>query len=115
MNQETRLLLAEAVDIRGELQNVSGTGTDGAPQLVFELGTLITSFIGAGIIIGALFALLYMMLGAIQWVTAGGSTGKVDEARTKIMQSIIGLAVLASMYAIFNVVEYFLGIDILGN
>lgn len=97
------------IDIAGNLASIGG-----APVQT-NLGTIIASFLGAAILVGAIAAFGYMVLGGLGWITAGGDTGKIDKARQKILQSIIGLAVLASTFAIFLVVQYFFGISILST
>lgn len=103
-------MLQSVVDIRGELANLSG-----GPVVQTNLGTIVGSFVGTAITIGAVAALGYMTLGGVNWVTAGGDKGKVEKARERIMQSVVGLAVLAGMWALFSVVQYFFGIRILGG
>ncbi len=100
--------MAESViDIRGNLPT-----TGGGAVVQTDLGVLVASFIGAAILIGGIAAFGYMMLGAVQWITAGGDKGKVEKAREKIIQSIVGLALVVSTFAIFMVVQYFFGINI---
>jgi hypothetical protein len=68
----------------------------------------------SGIMAVAAFTLLiYMLWGAIEWLTSGGDSGKVQKARDKMTQGVIGMVVLASTVAIFNLVQRFLGINIL--
>lgn len=99
------------VDIGSQLQQVAGGGV----TVQTNLGTIIGSFIGLAFVVGGLLTLMYMILGAINWITAGGDTGKIDKARSKIIQGIVGLAVLVSVYAVFMVVQYFFGLDVLGS
>jgi hypothetical protein len=63
------------------------------------------------LVIGALLVLFYLIWGGIDWITAGGDSGKTEKARNKIFQSVIGLLVLASAYAIFFLITNFLGIQ----
>jgi TRAP-type C4-dicarboxylate transport system permease small subunit len=63
--------------------------------------------------IGALIAFAYMVWGGLDWILSQGDTGKVETARKKITQSVIGLVVLASVGALFWVVQTFLGLSIL--
>ena len=65
------------------------------------------------IVLGGLAALVFMLLGAFDWVTAGGDEGKIKSARQKITQSIIGLALLASTIALVTLVERLLGVSLL--
>jgi hypothetical protein len=85
------------------------------PKIQFDLGTNIASYIGAAILVGGLLTLMYLILGGISWITAGGDKGKVDKAREMITQAVVGLGVLAAAFAIFSVVQYFFGISIIGN
>lgn len=62
-----------------------------------------TFFAVAGII-----ALLYLLLGALAWITSGGNKESVEKARDKIQNAIVGLIlivlVLALMYTLEQVV-----------
>lgn len=40
--------------------------------------------------------------GAIEWITAGGDSGKVGKARDKITQAIIGLVILVGSFVIIG-------------
>lgn len=102
--------MSSIVNIRENLTTLSSR--DGAPAIQSDLGTIVSSFISLSLIIGALLSLFFMILGGIGWITAGGDTGKIEKARSRFMQSIVGLAVLASTWAIFLVIQYFLGISI---
>jgi threonine/homoserine/homoserine lactone efflux protein len=41
-----------------------------------------------------IIAVLLMVFSGIQISTAGGDTGKIDEAKNRIMQSLIAIAIL---------------------
>jgi hypothetical protein len=97
------------VDIRTSLDSIASAS--GSP-IQYDLGVIIGSFINTAILVGAILALVFMVIASIQWITAGGDTGKIQKARDKFVQSIIGFAVVASTYAIFLVVQYFFGINV---
>lgn len=99
------------VDIQENLDTLSGAG---GPAIQTDLGVIIASFINAALIIGALATLMYLVVGGLRWITAGGDKGKIEKARETILQGIIGLAVLASTWAVFLIVQYFFGINIGG-
>ncbi len=77
-----------------------------------DLGTFITRAFSAVILVAGIAAFLFMIYGGIQWVTSGGEKDKVKEARDKITQAIVGLAIVASAWAIFKLIDYFFGIGI---
>lgn len=76
------------------------------------IGPLIESFIGAALLIAGLLVFAYLILGGIQWITSGGDKGKTEAARNKITAALVGLAIVASSYALMQVVAYFFGIDV---
>ncbi len=65
------------------------------------------------VIIGGLAFVLYLLWGGVEWITAGGDKQKIETARGKITQGIIGLAILAASYVIVLFLEKALGIDLL--
>ncbi len=93
------------VDIRGNL----GGGVAGQT----DLGVIVAGFLGAAIVIAALLSFGYLVLGGLAWVMSGGDKGKVESAQKKITQAIVGLALVAASYALFQIVQYFFGIQIL--
>lgn len=91
------------VDIRGELEAVG---------VQFDLGLIISQIITLLITLGALALLLYFIRGGYLWLTAGGDKAQVENARSSITNAILGLAILASVFAIFTLIDVFFGIGI---
>ena len=56
-------------------------------------------------IIAGLIAIIYLLLGALSWITSGGNKESVDKAREKIQAAIVGLIVIFAVLAIIVVVE----------
>lgn len=87
-----------------------GDKPDNAPvQFAITMATLWQTLI----IVGGLAFLLYFLWGGLQWILAGGDKGKIDEARGKITQGLIGLAILAASYVIIKFLQSALGLDLL--
>jgi hypothetical protein len=84
---------------------LSGSGTDA--------GGLISSLMSGVMTIAALLLLMYLLWGGIEWITSGGDTSKVQKARDRMTQAVIGMVVISSATAIFLLVQTFLGIEIL--
>lgn len=97
----------------------------GAPDLsigkpenvaITNIGTLIQGAIQGAIVVSALLVFMFLIWGGIQWITSGGDKGKTQEARDRITAALVGLAVVASAWAIMLIISYFFGINILdGN
>ena len=80
-----------------------------------NIGHLVTNLWGVAFVVGAVAAFLFIVLGGVLWITAGGDKGKVEEARERITQGMIGLAILAVSWAVALLVQRFLGLNILGG
>lgn len=65
------------------------------------------------IIVGGLAFILFFLWGGLQWIMAGGDKGKLDEARSKITQGLIGLGVLAASFVIIKFLQSAVGLDLL--
>ena len=69
-----------------------------------DASTLIPNIVTIVIIVAAALTFAYLIYGAISWITSGGDTSKVATARQRIISAVIGLLILASVWAIFNLV-----------
>lgn len=64
----------------------------------------------------ALLAVLVMLIwGAFEWISSGGDKEAVGKARGRIINALIGLAVLAVAYALTKIGAQFIGIPDLTN
>lgn len=74
------------------------------------LGQVIGSLVGFMVIVAVLAALIYIILGAFQWITSGGDKAKVESARNHIIAAVVGLVIIALAFIILNIVTNLLGI-----
>jgi hypothetical protein len=90
--------------------------TDSADSVADATGNLeviISRVIGAITIVGGLAFLLYFVIGAFEWISAGGDSGKIQKARDKMLQGVTGLVIMVAAYGILGVVGSIVGLDIL--
>lgn len=80
-----------------------------------EIGMLISALVGVLLIIAALMAFFFLILGGIQWITSGGDKAGMEAARNKITHAIVGLIIVGAAWAIMILVQNFLGISIIGG
>lgn len=99
-------LYAATIDLAGRATN------DVLPGSESTFGAWISRIAGAVMVISALLLLIYLLWGGISWITAGGESSKVQAAKDRITQAVIGIIVLASTLAIFLLVQSFLGIEV---
>lgn len=82
---------------------------------ISDVGQLISAGVGTLLIIAALLAFFYLILGGIQWITSGGDKAGMEAARNKITHAIVGLIIVGAAWAIMLLVQNFLGVSIIGG
>ncbi len=55
--------------------------------------------------IGGLVALLFLLLGALSWVTSSGDKEAVKKAQDKIQAAVVGLVVIVAVLAVMATLE----------
>ncbi len=75
------------------------------------LGSIISSLVGVFLILAFVSTFLYMMLGGFDWVTSGGDKTKLQSARDKITNALVGLVVVGASWAVMMIVSNFMGLD----
>lgn len=76
-----------------------------------ELGIFVTRLVEVAMIAGAILLLVFLIWGAIDWISSEGNQEKYENARKKITHALLGMAILASVWALWQLANYFLGID----
>jgi hypothetical protein len=82
---------------------------------ITDFGALVGALVGVLLIVSALLAFFYLILGGIQWITSGGDKAGMEAARNKITHAIVGLIIVGAAWAIMLLVQGFLGINIIGG
>lgn len=77
------------------------------------VGQLLTNALTIIFVIAALAVLFMLIIGAFNWIISGGDKEKVEGARKRITNALIGLAILALAFLITVVVGQILSINIL--
>jgi magnesium-transporting ATPase (P-type) len=76
-----------------------------------SLSGIITWIVGFLVVVGVVASLIFMLIGAIKWITSGGDAEKLSNARKTVMFAIIGLIVMLLSLVIMNVIEGLLGVS----
>lgn len=77
-----------------------------------DMGQVVTFMIRMLFVVAGLAALLYLLLGALAWITSGGDKEKVTKAREKIQAAVIGLILIFVVIALVALLEKVLGIGL---
>ncbi len=80
----------------------------------FEIGTILSGIIAIFILVAAIFAFFLLLTGGIQWITSGGDKGALENARNRIVHAIVGLIIIASIWAIIAFIFPILGLSFPG-
>ncbi|HBV57882.1 MAG TPA: hypothetical protein DEB73_01275 [Candidatus Magasanikbacteria bacterium] len=65
-----------------------------------DVRTTVASIINVALGLLGIVAVVIILIGGFEWMTAGGNEEKTGEARNRIFAGIIGLAIILSAYAI---------------
>lgn len=82
-------------------------------QSVPTVDIIFSTLLGFLTIVGGLAFLIYFIIGALNWVMAGGDQKKVDTAKSYMTNGAIGMIIIVASYAIISIVGKVLGLDIL--
>ncbi|MBP7768517.1 hypothetical protein KA082_01655 [Candidatus Woesebacteria bacterium] len=104
----------KVLDIAGQAitEKVPGASVESMQNPGQGLATLIGTVLQGVMIIALLMVLYFLTMGAIEWITSAGDKGKLEAARNKMMNAVIGIVILAGTLAMFIVVQYFLNVDV---
>lgn len=108
-------VLAQATEIGGNLTGPGGyyKNPSDISQATDSFSTFASNVLGFFTVLASIMFLLYFILGAINWITAGGDSGKVDKAKSQMSNAAIGLIIVVLAYSIAAIVGKVLGIQIL--
>ncbi len=87
------------------LKGLIAKDSTGAGGLSIILSNLITLFYS----VAAIVLIFMILLGAFEWMTSGGDKEKLDSARKKILNAIIGIMLFAVTFAVIQVLGTFTG------
>lgn len=83
-------------------------GSDAGPPAI---GSILGSVVGLFLILSFVATFLYLMLGGFDWVTSGGDKTKLQSARDKITNALVGLVIVGASWAVMMIVGNFTGIE----
>lgn len=67
-----------------------------------QLPDIITGIINAVIAVSGLVAVIYIIVGGVNYMTSNGDSTKIQKAKTTILYALIGLVICALSFAIVN-------------
>lgn len=86
-----------AIGNLGNSPTQAATGTTFVRYVILIWQAIIT--------VGGLTVLLMFVWGAIEWISAGGDSGKIEKARNKMTQAVIGMIILTASFTIIGFIS----------
>ena len=83
-------------------------GSEAGPPAI---GSIISSLVGVFLILAFISTLLYMLLGGLDWITSAGDKTKLQSARDKITNALVGMVVVGASWAVMMIAGSFFGLD----
>ena len=80
-----------------------------------DLGLLLSNILILLFAAAALLAFVFIVIGGLQWITAGGDKIAAASARDRITAAIIGLVIVVAAFALTSIILTLLGINIFGG
>jgi hypothetical protein len=77
-----------------------------------DLGSFVSKGFSAVLLVAGLATFMYLIYGGLEWIMSAGDKGKLESARGKITNGLIGLAIVASAWAVYLLIDYFFGIGL---
>ncbi|MCX8008977.1 MAG: pilin [Patescibacteria group bacterium] len=75
-------------------------------------GKFISSLINVFLLLATIATMIYLILGGIQWITAGGDKNQLESARNKITHAVIGLLIVAGAWSVWILIGNFFGVSV---
>ena len=60
-----------------------------------------------------MFFVFNFIIGGIRWITSGGDKARIEGARSSILNSVVGLVVVFSVFVILSLLEKLFGVSLL--
>lgn len=101
---------------RSGITNPILQGDIGSDQAAAESGSLLAQIISGLLsfvmVLASLLVLISLIQAAVDWIGSGGDTGKVQKARDRILNAVIGIIILAASIAVWQIVNQFFGLEL---
>ncbi len=92
--------------------NVSSQLDIGTFFKITSIGDVVSNVLALALIFGGLAFILFFVMSALQWLTAGGDKTHVEAAKQRMTNAATGLVLVAAAWAVYLIAIYVLGLPI---
>lgn len=101
----------DVIDPKKDIELIPPTGLD---KLEFiSLPGIVSTLVKLILVLAALIAFIFLVIGGIKWITSGGDKEKTAVAQSTLTAALIGLVIVFGAWAIIRLIEAFFGVEIL--
>lgn len=86
-----------------------GSGAEAVSQFNNVVQVIITSLL----VVASVFFVFNFIIGGIKWITSGGDKARIEGARSSILNAVVGLVIVFSVFVILSLLESFFKINLL--
>lgn len=108
INNKANLFMIGGFFVQAQGQPASNTVEVDQGALGFQIpnfSEILTFMIRFFFVLAGISALLFLLWGSLDWVTSGGEKDKVEKARAKILNALIGVIVIVATLSIVWTLE----------
>lgn len=80
-----------------------------------NLGELLSNVLILLFFFAAILSFIFIVIGGIQWITAGGDKLAAQSARDRITAAVVGLLIVVAAFALTLIITTVLGVNIFGG
>jgi hypothetical protein len=81
--------------------------------LGINIAGIISAFVVISLILASISFFFSLLFGGIKWILSGGKKERTDIAKAQIVNSLIGILIVFSAFALINLLSEFFGINLL--
>lgn len=106
----TIVFLTTTAPVAAQEANITGFDTSQIPFT--NLGKLMSNALALLFFFAGLLTFFFIVVGGIQWITAGGDAKAAQAARDRITAAVVGLIVVVAAFAITLILGQVFGINL---
>lgn len=76
------------------------------------IANLVSNIVSVALIIASVTFFILLVWAGIDWLTSGGDKARVESAQKRITNALIGIIIVASSWALYQLVLNFLGVNL---
>lgn len=76
------------------------------------LSSLVSFLINALLILAIIYFIFNLILGGIDWIGSAGDKGKVEAARSRVLNAVMGIILVLSTFLIVNFIAGIFGVNL---